>query len=226
MKSGAPAFGTPEYMRATQMTGQMARFYGLPLRSSGTCAANVPDGQAMWETANSLWAAVQSGTQHGLSRGRLARGRADREPREVRDGLRGDPADPALFRAAADRHDPADLALEAVAEVGRAGISSAARTRRSVTPRPSTSRSCRTGATSRGGRAPAASGRPSAPTGSTAPSSPSSSRRRWTPASARNWKTSSPAARPRAARPPTSESARVPGPTSGAPRTSFLYASP
>jgi trimethylamine--corrinoid protein Co-methyltransferase len=62
MKSGAPAFGTPEYMRATQMTGQMARFYGLPLRSSGVCAANVPDGQAMWETSNSLWAAVQSGT--------------------------------------------------------------------------------------------------------------------------------------------------------------------
>ena len=62
MKSGAPAFGTPEYMRATQMTGQLARFYGLPLRSSGSCAANVPDGQAMWETSNSLWAAVQSGT--------------------------------------------------------------------------------------------------------------------------------------------------------------------
>src|SRR5690606_16828936 len=62
MKSGAPAFGTPEYMRATQMTGQMARFYGLPLRSSGVCTANVPDGQAMWETSNSLWAAVQSGT--------------------------------------------------------------------------------------------------------------------------------------------------------------------
>lgn len=62
MKSGAPAFGTPEYMRATQMTGQLARFYGLPLRSSGVCAANVPDGQAMWETSNSLWAAVQSRT--------------------------------------------------------------------------------------------------------------------------------------------------------------------
>jgi len=51
MKTGAPAFGTPEYIRATQMTGQMARFYGLPLRSSGSCAANVPDGQAMWETS-------------------------------------------------------------------------------------------------------------------------------------------------------------------------------
>ncbi len=62
MKSGAPAFGTPEYMRATQMTGQLARFYGLPIRSSGVCAANVPDGQAMWETSNSLWAAVQSGS--------------------------------------------------------------------------------------------------------------------------------------------------------------------
>ncbi|MGB0797515.1 MAG: trimethylamine methyltransferase family protein, partial [Paracoccaceae bacterium] len=62
MKSGAPAFGTPEYMRATQMTGQMARFYKLPMRASGVCAANVPDGQSMWETSNSLWSAVQSGT--------------------------------------------------------------------------------------------------------------------------------------------------------------------
>ncbi len=62
MKSGAPAFGTPEYMRATQMTGQMARYYGLPMRASGVCAANVPDGQAMWETSNSLWSAVQSRT--------------------------------------------------------------------------------------------------------------------------------------------------------------------
>ncbi|MEH6775032.1 MAG: trimethylamine methyltransferase family protein [Cereibacter changlensis] len=62
MKSGAPAFGTPEYMRATQMTGQLARFYKLPLRSSGVCAANIPDGQSMWETSNSLWAAVQSQT--------------------------------------------------------------------------------------------------------------------------------------------------------------------
>jgi trimethylamine--corrinoid protein Co-methyltransferase len=61
MKTGAPAFGTPEYMRATQMTGQMARFYGLPLRASNACASNAPDGQAMWESLNSLWSAVQSG---------------------------------------------------------------------------------------------------------------------------------------------------------------------
>lgn len=61
MKSGAPAFGTPEYMRATQMSGQMARFYGLPLRASNACAANAPDGQAMWESAFSLWACVSAG---------------------------------------------------------------------------------------------------------------------------------------------------------------------
>jgi trimethylamine---corrinoid protein Co-methyltransferase len=61
MKSGAPAFGTPEYMRATQMTGQLARFYGLPMRASGTCTGNVPDAQAAWETSNSLWSAVQAG---------------------------------------------------------------------------------------------------------------------------------------------------------------------
>jgi trimethylamine--corrinoid protein Co-methyltransferase len=61
MRSGAPAFGTPEYVRATQMTGQMARYYGLPLRASNACAANAPDGQAMWESLNSLWSAVQAG---------------------------------------------------------------------------------------------------------------------------------------------------------------------
>ncbi|MEM1278290.1 MAG: trimethylamine methyltransferase family protein [Pseudomonadota bacterium] len=62
MKSGAPAFGTPEYMRATQMSGQMARFYGLPLRSSNANAANCPDAQAAWESAFSLWAATSSHT--------------------------------------------------------------------------------------------------------------------------------------------------------------------
>ncbi|MEL6287433.1 MAG: trimethylamine methyltransferase family protein [Pseudomonadota bacterium] len=56
MKSGAPAFGTPEYMRATQMSGQMARFYGLPLRATNACAANCPDAQAAWESSHSLWA--------------------------------------------------------------------------------------------------------------------------------------------------------------------------
>jgi trimethylamine--corrinoid protein Co-methyltransferase len=61
MSSGAPAFGTPEYSRATQMSGQMARFYDLPLRASNACAANCPDAQAAWESAFSLMACVSSG---------------------------------------------------------------------------------------------------------------------------------------------------------------------
>ena len=60
MKSGAPAFGTPEYMRATQISGQMARFYGLPLRASNACAANAPDSQSAWESLFSLWSAVSA----------------------------------------------------------------------------------------------------------------------------------------------------------------------
>jgi trimethylamine--corrinoid protein Co-methyltransferase len=62
MASGSPAFGTPEYIRASQISGQMARFYGLPLRASNACAANFPDAQAAWESAFSLWACVSSGT--------------------------------------------------------------------------------------------------------------------------------------------------------------------
>ena len=58
MKSGAPAFGTPEYIRAMQVSGQMARFYNVPIRSSNANAANIPDGQAVWESAFSLQGAM------------------------------------------------------------------------------------------------------------------------------------------------------------------------
>ncbi len=58
MQSGAPAFGTPEYMRAMQMSGQMSRRYGLPLRSSNANASNAPDAQATWESSNSLFGAL------------------------------------------------------------------------------------------------------------------------------------------------------------------------
>ncbi len=56
MKTGAPAFGTPEYVRATLAGGQMARRYGLPYRSSNTNASNVVDAQASYESEMSLWA--------------------------------------------------------------------------------------------------------------------------------------------------------------------------
>ena len=61
MKSGAPAFGTPEYMKAQMLGGQLARRYRLPYRTSNTCAANAVDAQAAYESVFSLWGAVQGG---------------------------------------------------------------------------------------------------------------------------------------------------------------------
>lgn len=58
MRSGAPAFGTPEYVKAALATGQMARRYGLPFRSSNTNASNCVDAQSAYESVFSLWGAV------------------------------------------------------------------------------------------------------------------------------------------------------------------------
>ncbi len=58
MKSGAPAFGTPEYTRAALAGGQLARRYRLPYRSSNANAANLVDAQAAYESEMSLWGAV------------------------------------------------------------------------------------------------------------------------------------------------------------------------
>ncbi len=61
MKSGAPAFGTPEYMKATIIGGQLARRYHLPYRTSNTNAANILDAQAAYESVFSLWALTMGG---------------------------------------------------------------------------------------------------------------------------------------------------------------------
>ncbi|HXW20293.1 MAG TPA: trimethylamine methyltransferase family protein [Roseiarcus sp.] len=61
MKSGAPAFGTPEYMKTAMIGGQLARRYGLPYRSSNTNAANSLDAQAAYESVFSLWGAIMGG---------------------------------------------------------------------------------------------------------------------------------------------------------------------
>jgi trimethylamine--corrinoid protein Co-methyltransferase len=62
MKSGAPAFGTPEYVKATQAGAQLARRYNVPFRSSSTNASNVVDAQAAYESEMSIWAAVMGHT--------------------------------------------------------------------------------------------------------------------------------------------------------------------
>ena len=60
MKSGAPAFGTPENARATLACGQLARFYKLPYRASNSSASNVVDAQAAYESQMSIWSSVMA----------------------------------------------------------------------------------------------------------------------------------------------------------------------
>jgi trimethylamine--corrinoid protein Co-methyltransferase len=61
MKTGAPAFGTPEYAKAAQAAGQLARRIGVPFRSSNTTAANAVDAQAAYESMMSLWGCLMGG---------------------------------------------------------------------------------------------------------------------------------------------------------------------
>ncbi len=58
MRSGAPAFGTPENAKANVASGQLARRYRLPYRTSNASASNVADAQGAYETQMSLWGAV------------------------------------------------------------------------------------------------------------------------------------------------------------------------
>lgn len=61
MKTGAPAFGTPENAKANIASGQLARRYGLPYRATPSNASNAADAQAVWETMMSLWGCVMGG---------------------------------------------------------------------------------------------------------------------------------------------------------------------
>ena len=58
MRTGSPAFGTPEYTLAAQASGQLARHYALPWRSSNTNASNAPDAQAAYESQMSVWGSI------------------------------------------------------------------------------------------------------------------------------------------------------------------------
>lgn len=67
LKSGAPTFGTPEPALAYLAIGQLARRLGVPLRCGGNlCASKVPDAQAAYESANSMWPAFLAGANFVL----------------------------------------------------------------------------------------------------------------------------------------------------------------
>jgi trimethylamine--corrinoid protein Co-methyltransferase len=60
MRTGSPAFGTPEYAQSVLISGQLARRYRLPLRSSSTTASACVDLQATYESDMSINACIQA----------------------------------------------------------------------------------------------------------------------------------------------------------------------
>ncbi|MFP4451285.1 trimethylamine methyltransferase family protein, partial [Rhodosalinus sp.] len=93
----------------------------LPMRASGVCAANVPDGQAMWETSNSLWSAVQAGASMVYHAAGWLEGGLIASPEKfvmdcevIRQIQRY--MEPALWATT-----PEDIALDAIRDVGHDG---------------------------------------------------------------------------------------------------------
>jgi trimethylamine---corrinoid protein Co-methyltransferase len=60
MRTGSPAFGTPEYVHAVLAGAQLGRRLKLPVRTSAVNASPMVDAQSTYETAFSLQAAVLS----------------------------------------------------------------------------------------------------------------------------------------------------------------------
>jgi trimethylamine---corrinoid protein Co-methyltransferase len=119
MKSGSPAFGTPEYAKAAFGAGQLARRIGLPWRCSNATAGNAPDAQAAYESQMSLWGALLGGCHFMLhAAGWLEGGLTASYEKFI--------LDVEMLQMMAEVFQPVpatadDIGVEAVAEVGPGG---------------------------------------------------------------------------------------------------------
>jgi trimethylamine--corrinoid protein Co-methyltransferase len=119
MKTGAPAFGTPEAVKAAFGSGQLARRLGLPWRASNVNASNCPDAQAAYEAQMSLWGAVMGGCNvllHGA--GWLEGGLSASKEKFI--------IDVEMLQMMAELFQPlevspAEMGLDAIAEAGPGG---------------------------------------------------------------------------------------------------------
>ena len=119
MRSGSPAFGTPEYWKACLVGGQLARRYGVPYRSSNVNASNSVDAQSAYESVIAIWGAVMGGVNlllHGA--GWLEGGLLTSYEKMVIDA---DLLNMVTEMLRPLTVDDATLAVEAIAEVGPAG---------------------------------------------------------------------------------------------------------
>ena len=177
MQSGAPAFGTPEYMRTAMIGGQLARRYGVPYRSSNVNAANALDAQAAYESVFSLWGAIMGGVNllmHGA--GWMEGGLHASYEKMILDAELLGMVEAFLGRSSSTRTPRVRRRSRRSA---RAAISSAPSTRSRATRPRSTSRCSATGGTTRRGRRPAPRSCRPRRTGSGRSCSPRTSRRRW-----------------------------------------------
>ena len=122
LRSGAPAFGTPENARATIAAGQLARRYGIPYRASNASASNALDAQAAYESADVDLVVGARRRPPRLPRRRLDGGRADGVVREDR-ARRRDAADDRAHDRARRRVDEAEVRAgsTAIADVPTGG---------------------------------------------------------------------------------------------------------
>lgn len=119
MRSGSPAFGTPEYAKAAFGAGQLARHLGLPWRSSNATASSAPDAQAAYEAQMSLWGALMGGANFILhAAGWVEGGLSTSYEKFI--------LDVEMLQMFAELFQPvgaeaSDMALDAIAEVGYGG---------------------------------------------------------------------------------------------------------
>ena len=119
MKSGAPAFGTPEYMKTAIIGGQLARRLGLPYRSSNANAANSLDAQAAYESVFSLWGAIMGGVNLMMHAAGWMEGGLQASFEKMM--LDADLLDMVAEFLRPTKVDVEELALEAMREVGPGG---------------------------------------------------------------------------------------------------------
>ena len=119
MKTGSPAFGTPEYAQSVLVSGQLARRYNIPLRSSNTTAASCVDAQATYESDMSISACIQAHVNVMMHAGGWLEGGLTCSFEKLI-------LDAELLQMQAALLDPIDLSddalgLDAIAEVGPSG---------------------------------------------------------------------------------------------------------
>lgn len=119
LRSGSPAFGTPENVKASQVSGQLARRYNLPLRLSIATASNIADAQAASESVMSLWGCLTANANVVYhSTGWLEGGLCASFEKFVMDASM---IDAIISYLRPLKYDEEHLALDAIREVGVGG---------------------------------------------------------------------------------------------------------